>query len=146
MLFTAKLGRAIKSLDGTTDRPIARRNARKRVLAALRSLRTALDKEYPAIVSRKEGTKRLTTETRIKRLKRAGWRQVSYGSASNFALEGIPTRRVKLADKNALVPVPVYFVPGWAVAVGLADRVELRRALKSRKHRLAALAAEALSL
>ncbi len=133
---THDLERALNTLEGTEDRPIARRNARKRVLAELRKIRAAVDKEYPAIVSRK-GVKRLTLQTRVARLKRAGWSIETHDRAAAFALEKVPTRFVDGVG---------HFVPNWAHAIGLADRSALRQAVKSRKHRLAALAAHALSL
>ncbi len=137
-----ELERALKTLDGTEGRPIARRNARKRVLAELRKIRAAVDKEYPAIVSRK-GVKRLTVEGRIARLKQAGWVGVVHARAVEYAIEGVPIRTVQ----GSLFARGVGgFVPTWAYAIGLAERAELRQAVKSRKHRLAALAAHALSL
>jgi hypothetical protein len=50
-----KLERALAKLPGTEGRKIARRNARQRVLAALRAVRAHVDREFPAIVARKGG-------------------------------------------------------------------------------------------
>ena len=38
-----KLAGALRTLDGTEGRPIARRNARKRVLGALRAIRASVE-------------------------------------------------------------------------------------------------------
>lgn len=130
-----KLGRALATLEGTADRPIARRNARKRVLQALRAVRGAVDEQFPAIVSR-AGVKRLDPETRAKRLKRAGWVPVPPNVAATFAAAGAPLR--DLGEGG------VYYLPRWAMAVG-ANRAKLQAARKSLVIRNAAVATMVLN-
>lgn len=131
------LQRALRTLPGTEDRAIARRNARVRVLGALRKIRGAVDTAYPAIVKR-GGYTRLTVQGRLQRLLRAGWViKSNANTAAAYASEGVPVRKHP-GTTGALL------VPGWASAIGLDDRTKLRAAVKSRKLRLAALSEAAL--
>ena len=134
-----KLRASLLKLDGTADRPIARRNARKRVLGALRSIRGAVDTLYPAIVSR-EGTKRLTPEGRLKRLRR-DWISISSGGVAGFAACGIPVKRVMEGVEQNL---PIFYVPRWAHHIGTNEPSKLRRAKKDITYRRALLVEIAL--
>ncbi len=65
--------RELVKLEKSPGTPLARRNARRRVLSAARLLRAAVDREYPSIIER-AGVKRLKTfNGRKERLERAGW-------------------------------------------------------------------------
>jgi len=142
VIDTKKLQRAIKRLDGTEDRPRARRNARRRVLAALRAVRAQVDREYPALsvakAPRKKGLKAVESSTAVVKVMRArGWGIVyeAHEDASSYAVHGIRVRKVR----------DMLFVPAWAKAIGLDKPAELRAALKSVKLRRAAVAAQALA-
>lgn len=138
-----KLRASLLKLDGTSDRPIARRNARKRVLGALRSIRGAVDTLYPAIVSR-EGTKRLTPEGRLKRLRR-DWISISSGQAGPYAACGIPVKRIMEGGANdGTEPFPVFYVPRWAHHIGYDAPSKLKRAKKDIVYRRALLVEIAL--
>ena len=162
-----RISRELRSLEATTDdRPRARRNARRRVLAAMRALRGAVDEAYPAIIASREGVTHRPPEVRIKALKKALWRIVGVDDAGRFAALGVPVKRVAwttyeqratgqrvyvngvgwkepkmetVADEHE-----VLLVPGWAFAIGF-DAARLREAKKSRKIKNAAVTAEALS-
>lgn len=131
------LRRVLHKLDGTADRPIARRNARARVLGTLRKIRGAVDTAYPAIVKR-GGYTHLTVRGRLQRLLRAGWViKNSTAAVAVYAGEGVPVRKHPGTSGAMLVP-------GWANAIGLDDRAKLRAAVKSRKLQLAVLSEAAL--
>jgi len=148
-----RLRRELRKLEGT-ETPIARRNARARVLTAARLLRAAVDKSYPPIVNR-TGVKRLKTiHGRIVRLEAAGWslldwRGVSISdshamrSAGVFAAAGVPVKRIVGQSRDGHRSWAV-LVPKWAKAIG-EDPVQLRAAKKSLKLRNAAIVAEALA-
>jgi hypothetical protein len=141
-----QLRRALATLDDTDGRMIARRNARKRTLAALRQIRVAVDTLYPAIVSRK-GTGRLTVKGRVVRLERAGWAEVDEMVIAGYAAAGITVKRVaEVITRNAGTPLEVtevrerFFLPEWALAIGSATPARLRAAKASPALRRAALA------
>lgn len=132
-----QLRRDLAKLDGTTDRPIARRNARRRVLGSLRRIRAAVDESFPAIINR-TGTKRLTVDGRIRRLERAGWKYVNPSPwAPICATTGVPAKPHPSGQGQGL------YVPGWAVAIG-PDPTKLKAAVRSVTIRRAALATQAL--
>lgn len=159
------LRRELNKLEATSDeKPISRRNARKRVLAAMRALRAQVDDSFPAIVKSREGITRRTPEKRIKALKRDLWREVQAHDAGRFAALGIQVKRVAwttestihkernfVPGKGWVYPKPTtvtqqherLFVPAWAFAIGF-DPARLREAKKSVKARSAAIVAEAL--
>ncbi len=145
-----RIAKAVKGLASTADRPIARRNARARVLSALRAVRNHIDAEFPALVAR-EGVKRLTPQGRIARLKRQGWVQlddVLGGSriAGQFALYGVPIKTVKVSNPQqdgTTIVQTFWFIPAWADVIGVHP-TQLRAAVRSRTVRNAALAADAL--
>jgi hypothetical protein len=132
-----QLRRDLAKLDGTEERPIARRNARRRVLGSLRRIRAYVDESFPAIVDR-TGTKRLTVEGRVKRLERAGWTymgQIPW--ATICATVGVPAKPHPSGNGQGI------WIPGWARAIG-PDPSKLRAAVKSVTIRRAALATQAL--
>lgn len=132
-----KLERDLRHLPSTDARPIARRNARRRVLGSLRRIRAAVDESFPPIVNR-TGTKRLTVEGRVKRLERAGWKYVGASPwAPICAIVGVPAKPHPSGSGTGI------FIPGWAVAIG-PDPTKLRPAVKSVTIRRAALAASML--
>lgn len=160
------LRRTLRALYLTTsDRPIARRNARRRVLTALRKMREVVDESFPAIVKRAAPQARKTGEARVKALEKAGWSVVNANVAAAFGAAGVPLKRVawkterELASHSTYVPrkgwvykrrtEPEYhavlLAPEWAVAIGSNKPSELRAAKKSVALRKAALVAEALT-
>jgi hypothetical protein len=164
--YLSRIARELRKLEATTaDRPIARRNARKRALGAMRSLRKAVDEAYPAIVDR-TGVKRRPPEIRIKALKKAGWREVDIHTAGRYAALGVTVKRVAWTTYEQRATGPrVYvkgvgwkepkqetiaddhealFVPDWAWAIGY-DPAQLRAAKKSHARKNAAVVAYALT-
>ena len=149
-----RLVKALRTLLGTHDRPIARRSARRRSLIALRLVRAAMDREFPAIKKSREGVKRLTPEGRVARMRRKGWHAIDIVAAGAYAALGITVKRVAWTTqqkyqngvKNGVPqyrlgnpePHEILFVPGWAHAIGL-DPSRLRAAKHSRKAQQAAL-------
>jgi len=163
--------RELRKLEATTaERPIARRNARRRVLSAMRTLRKAIDAEYPAIVDR-TGVKRADHKTRIKRLKATGWREVAAEAAGRYAALGVTIKRVAWKERTTsqgaasyvngvgwvmpkpethVVPHERLFAPTWAVAIAkghgfVGGAAEIRRALSNVKARRSAVVADALT-
>ena len=158
------LRRVIMKLDGTADRPIARRNGRRRVLASLRKLRAAIDTTYPAIVNRSEPRTRKSPAERIRALEKAGWVRHGASSLGAYAAAGVPIKHIKWkvvteskspatyvkrkgwvhgTTKNT-VTHEVHLIPTWAKAIGPDKPTELRAAKKSIRLRKAALVVEAL--
>lgn len=147
-----KLKGALRTLDGTEGRAIARRNARKRVLGALRTIRGALDYDFPAIVDR-TGVKRLTPEGRQARLKRAGWVSTGGVDVGPFAAAKVPVRMLKERGTafpgSDTVTAVTYYVPRWAWLIyhevgSLKAAAALKAANKDRVLQQAALAKAAL--
>lgn len=164
------LGRLRRELlrlaSSLADKPIARRNARRRVLSSMRLLRAAVDREYPAVIVAKE-RKRRAPQDRMRVLTKAGWKIASAEVVAVCAAEGITVKRVVWNDYEMRTPAPYYvsgkgwvtpaptrrllhtatryFIPGWAAAIGTDDLAHLRAAKRSRIMRHAALAAQALA-
>lgn len=143
-----KLHAALRTLDGTEDRLIARRNARRRVWSALRAIRATVDAEYPAYPARR-ATCRLTPQGRIARLQRAGWTDVSASVAGAFAAAGVRVRRVVVqggvGGTAPYVRSTRYYVPEWAYAIGPGHPARLRAAKRSAVERRVAIATAALA-
>jgi hypothetical protein len=147
--YLRRLRRELHKLEGTST-PIARRNARARVLTAMRALRAAVDKSYPPIVDR-TGVKRLKTFAgRLARLNKAGWVETVRADAGLWATAGITVKRMTHTDDgdekcgHPGVYREAWLIPRWARAIGL-DKARLREAKKSVKLRNAAIVAEALA-
>lgn len=148
----------------TSDRPIARRNARRRVLTALRKMREVVDESFPAIVERAAPKAKKTGEKRVEALEKAGWVRQGSIAAARFAGAGVPVKHVKwkttaiVAGERKYIPRKGWvqdqhtrgdnheaiLVPAWAAAIGPDKPSELRAAKKSVTLRKAALVAEAL--
>ncbi len=143
-----KLAKVCDGLSSTEERPIARRNARARVLSALRAVRAHVDATYPPIVDR-TGTRRLTPQGRMDRLKRRGFVQVTMSVAATLTLAGVKIHTVRVPNvqqSSATITVERYFAPRWAVYAETHYGVEeLRRQVKNKSRRLA-LQAEAAIL
>lgn len=145
-----RLRRELRKLEGT-ETPIARRNARKRVLTAMRNLRAAVDKSYPAIVDRTGVVRLKTFAGRLARAKKAGWVELEHSAdAGLWSAMGVPIKRLTHVDGGDEVRGrageyhEAWLIPNWSSAIGL-DRARLRAAKKSRKLRAAALVAQALA-
>lgn len=158
------LRRVLMKLDGTEGRKLARRNARTRVLASLRKIRTALDTSYPAIVNRSEPRARRSPAERIRELEKAGWVRHGTSSLGAYAAAGVPIKHIKckvetrsaspatyVARKGWVsghttntVTHEVHLIPRWALVIGPDKPTELRAAKKSVKLRKAALVVEGL--
>lgn len=161
-----RLRNELAKCDGTEGRTQARRNARRRTLTAMRSLRAALDREYPAIVERKEVVRR-DPQARMKAVRRAGWIETGVNEAGRYGAAGVAIKRVawKIQKENPQEPVYVkgrgwvkqkpivyvqrhehLFVPPWAAAIGPDNPTRLRQAKRSNIVKRAVLAEKALSL
>lgn len=136
------LTRVLGKLSGTEDRMIARRNARKRVLAAIRNLRAVVDRDFPALLPSRVGVKRLTFEGRCDRLFRKGWQTTT--RPGDYALHGVPTRRIDGTDRRNR-SAKLDFIPGWAKALGTSDPGKLRAAKKDVLLQRSIVAAAALA-
>lgn len=144
------LARAIRRLEGTEERKIARRNARRAALKELRHVRALLDEKAPAIVERRE-VKRRGPGSRIKTLQREGWIAVDAAEAGQFAAAGVRVRRVAWKTQTETARPATYinghgwkaqppvvttskeeslFVPRWAIAIGPGNPTKLRAAKK----------------
>lgn len=111
------LKRAIKTLQEPQG-PLARRNARTRVVDALRAVRQALDKEYPA-PARKVTTRRtLTPLQKRKELINEGFVLVRGLTLNKLAEAGVAirtTKQVTTQDHPGNYPIPAgAWAPGWA--------------------------------
>lgn len=139
-----RIAKETRKLTATSlDRPTARRNARARVLSALRAVRAHIDVEFPAIVSR-EGVKRLTVDGRRARLKRQGFVKVGEPIAGDYALAGVSVRTVTVRNPQRdgdTIRWNEHYVPRWATIIAPA---KLRAAAKDRGLRDALLAEHAL--
>ena len=121
---------------------IARRNARKRVNAALRKLLKWMDAEFP--LQRRSGTrKRLTPQQRTARFQRAGWARVSRSSATYFLGTKVPTKTARTAGNG----LHEQWAPKWAIDLLRGNHVNpsnawnmLRRAALDKRFREAQLA------
>lgn len=133
-----KCVKALRKLDGTDNRPIARRNARKRVLGALRSLRAAVDEEAPAIVVRGKVTRLKSRLGREARLRRAGY-VPDYESLGRLC--GALRIPMKMSVHKG---ARTMWIPNWVQAIGPHDVAQLRAAKKNLGLRKAVLAERAL--
>lgn len=159
-----ELRNAVEKLYGTNDRPRARKNARREMLNKLATLRLKIDEDYPAIVERKAPRPRRTPKERMRALVREGWREVVHGQAA-FASCGVPIKRVAWNERHeeqpastyvsgkgwvkpppvvTVIPYAMFFIPGWAYAIGPDKPAELKAAKKSNTRKRAALAAASL--
>lgn len=135
----------IGKLAPTEGRPIARRNARTRVLAALRAVRKQIDEEYPAIIVRGEVRRLKTWQGRVARLEAKGYVCVYSDTAiREYAIAGVPIRSVTVTESPYGDTIR-HFVPRWAKAIGSTRPLELRAVKKSVALQHAALAAQALT-
>jgi hypothetical protein len=142
-LLTA-LRRALRALPETADRPRARRNARNKLLAALRGLRAEADSRWPAIRTgkRRQGPKtskgkRIREMGAQRRAERAGWVPVSEDRATVLGAAGAKLRVVARGNEMTVM------VRDWADAIG-PNPARLRAARRSKIERDAALAEQAL--
>jgi hypothetical protein len=130
-----QLRRAYVKLPATADRPVARRNARARVLAQLRKMRALIDEEFPAIIKRGKVKRLKTPEGRQERIERAGWVfESSADAVVHYAAAGVPVRRV----------AGCAYIPEWARAIGPLHPSALRAAKKNRQLQRARVAAATL--
>lgn len=139
----AALGRltdACRRLGETEGRPIARRNARKAVLAQLRQLRAKLDEAFPAVPTRK---RKLPRKRKLAMEKR-GWRRAGAETAARYAAYGVRVKRTK--EEHPLFGTETaYWIPQWASTIGLNFPSQLHAAVRNIKARKALLATIALS-
>lgn len=145
-----RLRRELRKLEAT-ESPIARRNARRRVLTAMNGLRSVVDKSYPPIIDRTGVVRLKTFAGRLARAKKAGWTEVAGSSeAGYYAAAGVAVKKLEHTDDGderrgvAGQYHAAWLIPKWAKAIG-NDPTRLRAAKKSRKLRAAALVDQALA-
>jgi hypothetical protein len=130
------LRRALVGLSGTEDRPVARRNARVRVLKELRKVRSTLDTLFPSIVVHKKRARKAPVDVILMRMQRKGLVNVgSHSLVARYAAAGVKVHKV--GDWLLL--------PNWAVAIPPGDTARIKAALKSSTVRKAVLAIAALT-
>lgn len=136
---------AMRGLSGTADRPLARRNARKRILAALTYTRNVVDREFPALTQRKTGKRLKTFEGRRARLK--GYVPTHKEAIPHYAEAGVPVRHIKHREEGKGGTYTIregWFVPQWAAAIGPGNTTALRSAKRSVQAQRAAMASRAM--
>lgn len=131
------LRRALRTLPGTSDRPIARRNARRRVLTAVRAIRATVDREYPAIIVRGKVTRLKTVRGQHERAVRRGLAAIENTFVLAFLAAGVKPIRREFREGSKTWAT--WYVPSWAKAIGTHNPALLRRAKKSIKDRHAAI-------
>lgn len=131
---TRDLKRALATLKPEQGR-LARRNARRRVVAALARLRDQLDRDYPAERRAIKGRKRLTPMQRQQRLVNRGWVRVYNDLITVVAELKIPCK----GDGGQ------FWVPAWVAAIG-NNPTKLRAAKHSRTLQQAAMAIKLLKV
>lgn len=115
---TKPLERALRTL--TPDQgPIARRNARARVRAALKALTHAVDTLFPAPPRKVVSRKRRTFQEKRRDLIRAGWLVVATNSARGkelltwVAQNKLPVQSTPFGEINGQNYPAEAWVPGW---------------------------------
>ncbi len=135
--YLKRLARELRKLEATQDGN-GRKPARRRVLASMRLLRGAIDRSYPAIITRGKVVRLKTFEGRAARLAAKGWAKVASGDAAVYAAEGITVKHVRGFDRTR-TPRAAFFAPKWAVAARVSGIAALREAKRSRNVRAEAL-------
>jgi hypothetical protein len=137
----ARLRLDLKGLEAEQGR-IARRNARKKVLTALRTLRATLDDRYPVIresaAQRRKGlrSKKLGPKGRAslisRRLRAAGYEPINKGiwTVEQLAFEKIPIKRGP--QGGAWAPVWAVFAKGSTELIAAKRDRELRLFIDAR--------------
>ena len=142
--YIKRLSRDLRKLEASAVDVSKRKRSRSRVLASLRLLRAAVDREYPAIIERNKSAPRLKTfEGKLQRAQKSGWRSVGAFEASTFAAEGIKVKRIS-GELRGGGTNSVFLAPSWAVVAKVQGIAELRAAKKNRVVRKSVLASAAL--
>lgn len=144
----SKLRQALRTLEQDQG-PRARRNARARVAAAIRSLRTNVERSFPAPARKPADRTRRTPQQIIRDLKEAGWEQVtSMEVMSRIAAAGIRVSHVERITSEPSWQDPGMtwrskgrdtYAPGWAVTIASQRPGKLGRAKASIRERKAIL-------
>jgi hypothetical protein len=124
-----KLQDALKRLDDEQGM-VGRRNARTAVTSALRSMRTAVDTEYPAIRKTPKRSGKLAPGHKANRLKKSGYVLVDAHVWQPLKKAGLPTRpnpHNKGHKGGMYVPKWAVKLHGIAAQAGLEDRTKIER-------------------
>lgn len=136
-----EIERAARTLAPEQGR-IARRNARGRVLRALKAARGAMDRAFPAI--RPEGRKRRAPRSpseQIRHLKKTGWEEMlpnEVAIVARCSAAGVKAKVINLpTDSSGKVTKAITLLPEWAAEIArrYADDKKLVEAKKSKKVR-----------
>ncbi len=127
--------------------PLARRNARTRVVDALRGVRQALDKEYPAPARKRVVNRRgkLTIKAKRKQLIDDGFVVAKGATLAKLAEVGVTVRYTKGGASSAATGwyEGAAWVPGWAAYWlqygGISKVAEARKSMKLIKAAKAAM-------
>ena len=134
---------AARRLAAAEGRPVAMRNARAAMLKALRALRAAVDREYPAERrTAKRTRKRRTPEQRLRAMKADGWvAVVRVGVLARLADAGIKTITVTIhsTERGYNHANNHTMAPGWAVTIATHRPSKLAAARRSPTTRKALL-------
>jgi len=140
-----KIEKAIRRLEASEGRPVARRHARHEFLEAMRLLRALVDTSFPSLTERKrKSTAGLSSQQRFERarvrLLEAGWVQ-SMGIALAYSAAGGKLRKLRMpVDGTGTTYVSTYWIPTWAKQVHPKEIARLIKDRQERKRRLAELA------
>lgn len=122
----SKLDKALTGLEKAGEGRVARMNHRKKVLAALRVLRGAVDEEYPVVAKQSRRRKTpISVREWERRLSRRGWVEIG-AIKERLALRcKVPHRRLR--------PNKIW-VPKWFAMAMKEEKTEaqLKRIVKSR--------------
>jgi len=125
-----KLRAALKRLDPDQGL-VGRRNARKAVTAALRSVRAAVDAEYPAMRKAPTRIGKLQPGHKVNRLRKSGYVLVAAHVYKPLKKAGLPTRPNPREGQGGL------YVPKWAVKLhGIAVQAGLEDVSHANRARL----------
>lgn len=134
------LARALGRLTEPQGR-LARQNARRAAIEALKALRGTLDTAYPPKPRERAPSKRrrpVTGMDRVAKLEREGWQKVSYTSMmSALAAAGIKVHRVRI--KAGPNPQYVTLAPEWAIKIAKHAPARLATARRYPRERRALL-------
>lgn len=132
------LVRALAKLAPDQDRA-ARRNARKRVLTAIKAVRVALDRDFPLVKPLpKKGVRQLTGPLiHARRWRARGWRSVPNPNIETLGILAVAGIRPRTLDRHNYMVPDNYMVPGWASmvlgAVNLSNNEKLAVLRKYRR-------------
>lgn len=133
-----EIERAVKRLEQSAGRPIARRNARANLARTLRGIRSTARREFPHIRTEHSVKPRRAPRTPAQRVSetiKAGWvRIVRVDTIAKAAAAGIRCRNL----------AGVVYLPAWVALLSNLSASDLSKARRSPKIRRALIAARTM--